>query len=131
MNLHIQNIGECQKCGDVFSSLFSSQLKTNLRFNLTDNPEECDLLVLVGCLTKTQLKPLKRFWKNMPREHKVLLVGNCGTEKQDLFSLKEQGMENKAIENIDITEVLPIDFNVEGCPPTLKEIIETLNNLND
>lgn len=128
MNIHIQNIGECQKCGLIISSLFNSKQGKKYNISLNDTPEECDLLIIAGCLARTQLKPLKNFWSNMPKDHRILLFGNCGTENQDLFSFpEEQKLKNQAILKEDLTEILPIDFNLEGCPPTLNDLTELIN----
>ena len=130
MNVHLHNIGECQKCSMVFTSLFTSKLKPKININLTDDPKECDLLVIMGCLTRKQLKPLKEFWKNMPKEHRVLLIGDCGTENQGLFTFdKDLKLKNQAILKDDLTEIMPIDYNINGCPPKLSDIIEFFNKL--
>ena len=130
MNIHIQNIADCQKCALTFTSVFTSKAGKRFNITLTDDPEHCDLLVIVGCLTKTQLKPLKNFWKAMPKNHRTLLVGDCGSEIQALFSFPEdQNMKNQAIVFKDLKEVLPIDEHTKGCPPSLNDIIESLNNL--
>lgn len=126
--IHIQNIGECEKCGLALTSYFSSsEFRDGV---LTDNPKECDLLIIVGCLTKKQLKPLMTFWKRMPYKHRILCFGNCGTLKQDLFTFtKEQHLKNLAIVKDDLSEVLPVDYVLEGCPPTTEQISEFLKKL--
>ena len=125
MNIHIQNIGDCQKCALTFTSLFTSKASKRFNITLTDNPENCDLLVIVGCLTKTQLKSLKNFWKEMPKNHRVLLIGNCGSDLQDIFTFPDEAnMKNQAIIINDLREILPIDYHIKGCPPNLSEIIE-------
>ncbi|MHA1150880.1 MAG: hypothetical protein ACTSR8_21885 [Promethearchaeota archaeon] len=125
MNIHIQNIGDCQKCALTFTSLFTSKAIKRFNITLTENPEHCDLLVIVGCLARTQLKFLTNFWKQMPQTHRVLLVGDCGSDLQDLFSFpKDQKIKNQAILFDDLKEVLPIDYHITGCPPNLNEIID-------
>jgi len=122
MNIHIFNVGDCQKCGVVLTS-FLSELSNyrvkNIQF--TDNAEICDLLVIVGVLTKTQVRPLLNFWKKMPKSHRILSIGNCGTDAQDLFNFKGN-LKNQAIPKDDLSEIVPVDFVVEGCPPTLEEL---------
>lgn len=122
MNVHIQNVGECQKCGLILTSFLCNLPTYNHKINLTDNPKECDLLIVVGCPIKTQMKPLLNFWRSMSFKHKILNFGNCGTETQDLFTLKNQNLKNKALMFDDLSEALPIDFTLRGCPPTLSQL---------
>jgi Ni,Fe-hydrogenase III small subunit len=133
MNIHIKNIGDCQKCGFVLSSFLNDTSKYGIRkFRLTKNPKECDLLLIVGCLSTSQQKPLLDFFKKMPlaKNHRILSFGNCGTDQQDLFSFPEdQNLENRAIPIHDLSEILAIDEVVEGCPPKIEDFLETLNKL--
>ncbi len=133
MNIHIKNIGECQKCGFALSSFLNNTSKYGIRnIQLTNNPKECDLLIIVGCLSSTQQQPLINFFKKMPpaKKHRILSLGNCGTYKQDLFSFPEdQNLENLAIPIQDLSEILPIDEIIEGCPPTPEEISKKIMEL--
>ncbi|MHA1344535.1 MAG: hypothetical protein ACTSQG_11145 [Promethearchaeota archaeon] len=128
MNIHVQNIGECQKCSIALMNFLISDLNKN-RFNFTDDPTNCDVLIILGCLSKTQFQPLINFWKKMPRKHIIISFGYCGTGEQDLFSLKEDGFINQAIVKDDLAEILPIDYIIEGCPPTLEKIGNLLGNI--
>ncbi len=123
MKIHIHQLADCDKCGLTLTSFLISP-DINLRnITFTDNPKICDLLIVVGCLTKKQLKPLVNFWKKMPLNRKIVVFGNCGTEEQDLFSFKkEEGLINLAIERKDLSEVLPVDKTIKGCPPSLSEL---------
>lgn len=133
MNIHIKNIGECQKCGFVLSSLFNDASKFGLRhISLTNNPKECDLLIIVGCLSSTQQQPLIEFFKKMPpaKKHRILSLGDCGTLKQDLFSFPDDhNLENRAIPVKDLAGIIPIDDVIEGCPPTPEEISKKITEL--
>jgi len=131
MNIHIQEIGDCEKCATTFTSFLASKAAKNFNLRLTDKPEDCDLLVIIGVLSKTQKKPLLNFWKQMPKDHRILLFGNCGSEKQDLFSFPESSsLVNKAIVIEDLSELLPIDFHIEGCPPEINDLVEFFNQLD-
>ena len=133
MNIHVKNLGECQKCGFVLTTLFNNPSKYGIRhMQLTNNPKECELLIIVGCLSSTQQKPLIEFFKKMPiaKNHRILSLGDCGTPKQSLFSFPEdQNLENRAIPIQDLSEILPIDDVIEGCPPTPEEISKKIMEL--
>ena len=133
MNIHIKNIGECQKCGFVLSSLLNDPSKYGIKhIQLTNNPKECELLLLVGCLSTTQQQSLLNFFKKMPpaKNHRIVSIGNCGTPQQDLFTFPEdQKLENRAIPVQDLSEIIPIDDVIEGCPPTLEEISKKIQEL--
>lgn len=122
MKIHIFNVGDCQKCGVVLTSLLSELSKHGIKnIQFTDSADVCDLLVIVGVLTKTQTKSLINYWKKMPKSHRILSIGNCGTDAQDLFNFKGT-LKNLAIPIDDLSEILPVDYVVEGCPPTLEEL---------
>lgn len=130
MKIHIINTGSCGKCQVVLNSLLSELSKHGINNNIqfTDSADVCDLLVIVGVLTKTQTKPLINFWKKMPKSHRVLSIGNCGTDAQDLFNFKGT-FKNLAIPKDDLSEIIPVDYVVEGCPPTLEELTGFFQNL--
>ncbi len=105
------------------TTFFTSSERKVRNIKFTDNPKICDLLIVVGTLTVSQLKPLINFWKSMPLNRKIVVFGNCGTEEQDLFSFKkEEGLKNQAILKKDLTEVLPVDLTIKGCPPSLTDL---------
>jgi len=124
MNVHVFNGGDCQKCGMNLASFLSNLFNYGLsNIHFTDSAMECDLLIILGCVTKTQIEPLMKFWKKMPRNHRILSLGTCGTEFQDLFLGKEgEDLKNRAIPKEDISELVPIDFVLKGCPPTLEDL---------
>lgn len=125
MKIHIHNIGECGKCGMSLSTYLSSSRFGLKGYSLTDSPEECDLLIITGCMAKSQEKRLMEFWKKMPRGHRILSFGNCGTYLQNLFKIEgNENIKNKAISKQDISEILPIDYILEGCPPNLDQITQ-------
>ncbi|MFO8017639.1 MAG: hypothetical protein R6U96_03330 [Promethearchaeia archaeon] len=127
MNIHILNIGECGKC----SSMLTSYLTSNpYPFDFTDDPEKCDILLIVGCMLKVQRDPLMEFWKQMPKEHKIVKIGNCSTEEKSIFNLNwDSGLKNKAIDKDNIAERIPIDKYVKGCPPEIEEFQKCFNEL--
>ena len=131
MNIHIKNIGECQKCGLTLTSFLSSLSQFGIKnIFLTDKASECDLLIIVGCLSKTQQQSLMDFWKKMPQNSRIFNFGDCGTEVQDLFNFKNQNLKNQAIPKDDLSEILPIDYILEGCPPTLEALTVKFKEIN-
>lgn len=126
MNIHIFNIGECGKCGSMLTTYFTS---SQYPFDFTDDPGSCDILLVTGCMLKTQHDALLDFWKQMPKNHKVVKIGNCSTEEECIFNLKEvSGLENQAIDKKDVAELIPIDEYIKGCPPELDDLKKSFEN---
>jgi len=133
MNIHIKNIGDCQKCSMVLSSFLSDPSKYDIKnIQLTHDPKDCDLLVIVGCLSSTQEQNLIDFFKKMPpaKDHRIISFGVCGSEKQDLFSFPEnQNLQNRAIPKQNLADIIPIDEVIEGCPPKIEDFVKIITNL--
>ena len=115
MKIHIQNMGDCQKCGLIFSDLLNHDI------TFTDDPTKCELLVVLGCFTISQEENLFDFWKQATNA-KVLLLGDCPTGKEEIFTLREQKLRNLALSERKIDDVLPVDFTIEGCPPSKEDL---------
>lgn len=128
MKIHIQNIGECQKCGLILSRFFGNISDYGLNLTFTDDPRECNILIIVGCLLRTQLNSLIQFWKEMPKNSQIISFGNCGSELQKLFNLNNNELKNQTIYKDDLEEIIPIDNFIEGCPPELERLIEFFKN---
>ena len=67
----------------------------------------------------------------MSGSHRIISIGDCGTLKQDLFKVNKdnENLINLAIAKDDLSEILPIDYVVEGCPPTLNELNRVFNSI--
>ncbi|MGV9172828.1 MAG: hypothetical protein ACOC44_04730 [Promethearchaeia archaeon] len=127
MNIHIFNIGECGKCSSSMASYFTSN---RYPFNFTDDPEKCDILLLVGCMLKTQSQPLIDFWKKMPKDHQIAKIGNCSTEEESILHFGQNSdLRNKAIDKENVAELIPVDSYVKGCPPELEDLEKFFKNL--
>lgn len=110
----------------MLTSLLSKGHSNLESIQLTDKPENCDVLIITGVLSRTQLKSLLNFWKLVPPTCKIISLGDCGSNNQDLFSLNNKDLVNKAIHVEDLAEIVPIDHLVKGCPPEENDLIEIL-----
>jgi len=118
IKIYILNIGECNKCSFALTSFFFHNAKNDFKkISITNNPEDCDWLIITGCLLKIHKDKLLEIWQSIKKKHIIISFGDCGTEKQKIFEVEGKNLKNLAIESNDLSELIPIDYIIEGCPP--------------
>jgi len=123
MKIFIHSIADCQKCGIILNNLIK-----DLKLKTTNNPKKSDLLIIVGCLLKNQEELLIDVWNNAINS-KVLLFGDCPIGKSELFFHESNEIKNLAISEKKIEELIPIDYILQGCPPNLEELTESIEEI--
>jgi len=123
MKIFIHSIADCQKCGIILNNLIK-----DLKIKTTNNPKKSDLLVIVGCLLKNQEELLIGLWNNAINA-KVLLFGDCPIGNSEFYFHKFNEIKNLAISEKKIEELIPIDYVLQGCPPNLEELTESIEEI--
>lgn len=128
----ILNVGDCGKCGLAFNSFILRMADKGIRnFSLTNNPEDCNCLIILGCVLTTQKENLIETWQKIKNPHIIINFGTCGTAEQKLFEVEEKNLVNRAIETEDLADLIPIDYKIPGCPPDkIEENIREILRLN-
>lgn len=114
-------LGSCCR-EDLLLSL--SQMKSD-EIILEDpvyNPWQADLLIVAGPVNFKQIELLQRAYEEMMEPKFVMAVGTCALTGGGFHS----GIVSK-----NISEIVPVDVLVPGCPPTEDDLIEAFGRLND
>ena len=85
----------------------------------TPTPRQADVLIITGLVTKKMLPALIRTYAQMPEPSYILAIGACSFDG---------GPYNDSVSVIkNVTEILPADAFVAGCPPKPEAIISGLD----
>ncbi len=123
IKIYILNLGECNKCSLALTSFLLHKKENGFKkISQTNNPEDCNCLLITGCLLKIHREKLLEIWQSIKKNHIIISFGDCGTERQEIFNLEGQNLKNLAIDSEDLSEVIPVDYIIEGCPPMQKDI---------
>ncbi len=123
IKVSILNLGECSKCSLALTSFLLHKKENGFKnISQTNNPEDCNCLLITGCLLKIHREKLLEIWQSIKKSHIIISFGDCGTEKQKRFNVESQNLINLTIDSEDLSEVIPIDYIIEGCPPQQKDI---------
>jgi len=77
---------------------------------------QCDLLVVLGTVTRKMAPRLKLVWDQMPEPKWCIAIGACaisGGLYVDSYNVL-QGVDR----------IIPVDVYIPGCPPTAQQILE-------
>lgn len=113
------DVGSCNACNmEVLNLLNPYYDLTRLGIFFTNSPKHADTLVVVGALNKSMVEVLKRTYDSMPNPKLVLSIGACAISG-GIFQDTESFVS-------PVDEVIPVDVEVPGCPPTPIQILEGL-----
>ncbi|ADX67517.1 MULTISPECIES: NADH-quinone oxidoreductase subunit B [Weeksella] len=111
-------------CGIEFMATMGSKYDL-ARFGserLAFTPRQCDLLMVMGTISKKMAPVLKQVYIQMAEPRWVIAVGACASSGGifDTYSV---------LQGID--EVIPVDVYVPGCPPRPEGIIEGVMRIQE
>jgi len=110
------NSGSCNGCDiEILATLTPRYDLERLGIKLQGSPRHADVLICTGPVTRQARDRLKRIYEQMPEPKFVVAVGSCGIS----------GGAFQGCYNIvgSISEVIPVDVYVPGCPPRPEGII--------
>ncbi|MFP4686508.1 MAG: NADH-quinone oxidoreductase subunit B, partial [bacterium] len=84
------------------------------------SPDQADLLIISGPVNDKMIPVLKNWHSQMPAPSRVIVFGACSTGG-GFFA--DYGSSQK------ISEILPVDIKIKGCPPTAEDLKRGLNDL--
>lgn len=84
--------------------------------NFVASPRHADMLLVTGPVTKHLAAALKSTYAALPEPKLVIAVGNCGANG---------GEFGKSYASLGgISEVIPVDAVIKGCPPTPLDMLQ-------
>ena len=110
------NSGSCNGCDiEILATLTPRYDLERFGIKLQGSPRYADVLICTGPVTLQSRDRLRRIYDQMPEPKFVVAVGSCGIS----------GGAFQGCYNIvgDLSEVVPVDVYVPGCPPRPEAII--------
>lgn len=114
--------GSCNGCEVEIASAFGSVYDAE-RYGarLVASPRHADALLVTGVVTRNMAEPLRRTLDAVPEPRVVVAVGdcarNCGVFADGYGVLGA------------VSDVVPVDLEVPGCPPRPEAIVAALRTL--
>ncbi|TIO06824.1 MAG: NADH-quinone oxidoreductase subunit NuoB [Mesorhizobium sp.] len=124
LSIRAIDAGSCNGCElemHALSNAFYDIERFGIRF--VASPRHADVLLVTGPVTKNMREALKRTWDATPNPKWVVALGDCA-RNGGCFAGSYAVMGG-------VSEVLPVDLHIPGCPPPPVEILKGLLALLD
>ncbi|BBZ47068.1 NADH-quinone oxidoreductase subunit B family protein [Mycobacterium parmense] len=123
-SLQIRHVdaGSCNGCEVEISGVFGPVYDAE-RFGarLVASPRHADALLVTGVVTHNMLGPLRNTIDATPLPRRVIACGDCALNR---------GVFGDAYGVVGaVSEVVPVDLEIPGCPPTPGEIVAALRSV--
>lgn len=123
-SLQIRHVdaGSCNACEVEISGAFGPVYDAE-RFGarLVASPRHADALLVTGVVTRNMAAPLRNTVAATPRPRVVIACGDCALNRgvfKDAYGVVGA-----------VGEVVPVDVEIPGCPPTPTEIVDALRSV--
>ena len=116
--------GSCNGCEIEIGACFGPVYDTE-RYGarLVASPRHADVLLVTGPVTRNMADPLRITYAAVPGPKRVIALGDCA-RGCGVFA-EAYGVHGA------VADVIPVDVEVPGCPPTPEDIIAALRGLTD
>jgi len=123
-SLQIRHVdaGSCNGCEVEIAAAFGPVYDAE-RFGarLVASPRHADALLVTGVVTHNMAGPLRTTIDATPRPRRVIACGDCALNR---------GVFGDAYGVVGaVGEVVPVDVEIAGCPPSPSQIIEALRSV--
>jgi len=114
--------GSCNGCEVELASAFGPVYDAE-RYGarLVASPRQADALLVTGPVTRNMAEPLRRTYDAVPGPKVVLAVGDCARNCGAFAGA--YGVTGA------VRDVVPVELEIEGCPPRPDAIVEGLRRL--
>ncbi|OBG35380.1 NADH-quinone oxidoreductase subunit B family protein [Mycobacterium sp. E3198] len=123
-SLQIRHVdaGSCNGCEVEIAGAFGPVYDAE-RFGarLVASPRHADALLVTGVVTHNMAGPLRATLDATPAPRRVIACGDCAVNR-GVFA-EAYGVLGA------VAEVVPVDLEIPGCPPTPGQIIEALRSV--
>jgi len=122
LQLRHVDCGSCNGCELELTSTFSAVYDAE-RFGarMVASPRHADALIATGVVTRNMHQPLLNTLNSVPEPRVVIAIGDCAIDG-GAFA-EGYGVVGS------VTDVIPVDVQVPGCPPTPQQIIVALRSV--
>jgi len=123
-SLQIRHVdaGSCNGCeveiGGAFGPVYDAE---QYGARLVASPRHADALLVTGVVTRNMADPLRNTVAATPQPRVVIACGDCALNR-GVFS-DAYGVVGA------VSDVVPVDVEVPGCPPTPAEIVAALRSV--
>lgn len=122
MQIRHVDAGSCNGCeveiGSAFGPVYDAE---RYGARLVASPRHADALLVTGPVTLNMAEPLRRTYEAVPAPKVVVAVGDCA---------RNCGVFAGAYGVVGaIRDVVPVDLEIEGCPPRPEAIVEAVRKL--
>jgi Ni,Fe-hydrogenase III small subunit len=115
--------GSCNGCEVEISGCFSPVYDAErYGVRLVASPRHADGLLVTGVVTRNMSAALRTTWEATPQPAVVVAVGDCALDC-GVFA-DGPGVEGP------VSDLLPVDVEVAGCPPTPSAIVAALRQVS-
>jgi Ni,Fe-hydrogenase III small subunit len=114
--------GSCNGCEIEIAGAFNPVYDAE-RYGarLVASPRHADVALVTGPVTRNMAEPLRRTVAAMPEPRLVVAVGDCAINCGEFAG--GHGVEGA------VSDVVPVDLQVPGCPPRPDEIVAALRRV--
>jgi len=114
--------GSCNGCEVEIASAFGPVYDAEqYGTRLVASPRHADALLVTGPVTRNMAEPLRRTYEAVSEPKAVVAVGDCA-RNCGVFA-DAYGVAGA------VSDVVPVDVEISGCPPRPEEIVEGLRKL--
>ncbi|HEX6073727.1 MAG TPA: NADH-quinone oxidoreductase subunit B family protein [Micromonosporaceae bacterium] len=114
--------GSCNGCeieiGSAFGPVYDAE---RYGARLVASPRHADALLVTGPVTRNMAEPLRRTYEAVSEPRIVVAVGDCARDLGEFVG--GYGIHGA------VRDVVPVDIEVPGCPPTPDDIVAALRGL--
>ncbi|MEU1629179.1 oxidoreductase [Streptomyces sp. NPDC020096] len=114
--------GSCNGCeieiGMAFGPVYDAE---RYGARLVASPRHADVALVTGPVTRNMAEPLRRTVAAMPQPRVVVAVGDCALNCGEFAGA--YGVEGA------VSDVVPVDLRVPGCPPKPEAIVAALRTV--
>jgi Ni,Fe-hydrogenase III small subunit len=122
LQLRHVDAGSCNGCELEIASAFGPVYDVErYGVRLVASPRHADALLVTGPVTKNMVGPLTKTFDAMPEPKIVIALGDCALDC-GVFG-GGYGVEGSVV------DVLPVDIEIPGCPPSPEVIVRALRGL--
>lgn len=114
--------GSCNGCEVEISGAFGPVYDAErVGARLVASPRHADALLVTGVVTRNMAQPLKNTLAATPQPRVVIACGDCALNR-GVFA-DAYGVVGA------VSEVVPVDVEVPGCPPTPDQVVAALRSV--